>query len=114
MPGLDGLALLQRIKFLHPMTPVVLITGRIEPDLQDYAFRLVAYAFMTKPFIPDAFLAAVNDAALAARSTRKYKNTARMNEADTEETGRPYKRIVKLSENPDGLRVGFYTEVDGA
>ena len=43
MPGMDGLALLGKIKDLRPETPTLLITGHGEHDLTLRALRAVAY-----------------------------------------------------------------------
>ena len=52
MPGLDGLALLHESKRLHPDTPVILLTGYgdKELELEDKAAQQGAYAFLHKPF----------------------------------------------------------------
>src|SRR5436309_585390 len=49
MPGMDGLALLARIRALQPDTPVLMITGHGEYDLALRALRGGAYDFIQKP-----------------------------------------------------------------
>ncbi len=49
MPGLDGLAVLERIKSSAPDTPVVVITGHGDTDLAQQAMALKATAFLHKP-----------------------------------------------------------------
>ncbi len=49
MPGLDGLAVLERIKAAKPGTPVIVITGHGDTDLAQQAMALKATAFLHKP-----------------------------------------------------------------
>ncbi len=62
MPGMDGLALLARIKELRPETPTLLITGHGEHDLTIQALRGGAYDFIQKPIDRDYFVAALHRA----------------------------------------------------
>ena len=56
MPGMDGLALLQRIRRDHPSLTVVMMTAYGQIDLAVEAMRSGAYDFITKPFEHDALL----------------------------------------------------------
>ncbi|HLH63670.1 MAG TPA: hybrid sensor histidine kinase/response regulator [Ktedonobacteraceae bacterium] len=49
MPGMDGLALLTKIKELRPETPTLLITGHGEHELAIQALRGGAYDYIQKP-----------------------------------------------------------------
>ncbi|HZU70197.1 MAG TPA: hybrid sensor histidine kinase/response regulator [Ktedonobacteraceae bacterium] len=49
MPGMDGLALLTKIKELQPETPTLLITGHGEHELAIQALRGGAYDYIQKP-----------------------------------------------------------------
>jgi two-component system, sensor histidine kinase and response regulator len=49
MPGMDGLALLNKIKELRPETPTLLITGHGEHELAIQALRGGAYDYIQKP-----------------------------------------------------------------
>src|SRR5258707_7875620 len=49
MPGMDGLALLTRIKELRPETPTLLITGHGEHEIAIQALRGGAYDYIQKP-----------------------------------------------------------------
>jgi two-component system, sensor histidine kinase and response regulator len=49
MPGMDGLALLTKIKELRPETPTLLITGHGEHELAINALRGGAYDYIQKP-----------------------------------------------------------------
>jgi signal transduction histidine kinase len=62
MPGMDGLALLARIKELRPETPTLLITGHGEHNLAIEALRGGAYDFIQKPIDRDYFVAALQRA----------------------------------------------------
>ena len=62
MPGMDGLALLTRIKELRPETPTLLITGHGEHDLAVQALRKGAYDFIQKPIDRDYFVASLQRA----------------------------------------------------
>src|SRR6266550_866467 len=59
MPGMDGLALLTKIKELRPETPTLLITGHGEHDLAIQALRGGAYDYIQKPIDRDSFVAAL-------------------------------------------------------
>src|SRR6266478_3159269 len=59
MPGMDGLALLARIKELRPETPALLITGHGEHELAVQALRGGAYDFIQKPIDRDYVVAAL-------------------------------------------------------
>lgn len=62
MPGMDGLALLQKIQQLRPDVPTLLITGHGEHDLAIQALRGGAYDFIQKPIDRDYFVAALRRA----------------------------------------------------
>lgn len=62
MPGMDGLALLIKIKELRPETPTLLITGHGEHDLAIQALRGGAYDFIQKPIDRDYFVVALQRA----------------------------------------------------
>ncbi|MBI4279353.1 MAG: SpoIIE family protein phosphatase [Armatimonadetes bacterium] len=55
MPGMDGLALLSRIRTIRPDTPTLLITGHGEHDLAIQALRGGAYDFIQKPIDREYF-----------------------------------------------------------
>jgi CheY-like chemotaxis protein len=49
MPGLNGIALLRRIRTLHPGMPAILITGNISADLVEEAEGAGATMVLAKP-----------------------------------------------------------------
>jgi serine phosphatase RsbU (regulator of sigma subunit)/FixJ family two-component response regulator/anti-sigma regulatory factor (Ser/Thr protein kinase) len=62
MPGMDGLALLDKIRMLRPDTPTVLITGHGEHDLAIQALRAGAYDYIQKPIDRDYIIASLRRA----------------------------------------------------
>jgi DNA-binding NtrC family response regulator len=62
MPGVDGLALLSRIKDRRPATPTLLITGHGQHDLAVQALRGGAHDYITKPIDRDSFIASLERA----------------------------------------------------
>lgn len=62
MPGMDGLALIEKLHMLCPDTPTVLITGHGEHDLAIQALRVGAYDFIQKPIDRDYFITALQRA----------------------------------------------------
>ncbi len=71
MPGMDGLALLERIQDLRPETPTLLITGHGEHDLAVQALRGGAYDFIQKPIDRDYMIAALTRAIQTCRLRRE-------------------------------------------
>src|SRR5256886_38805 len=74
MPGMDGLALLARIRALQPDTPVLMITGHGEYDLALRALRGGAYDFIQKPIDRDHFVASLHRAIRAHAMNRLVKD----------------------------------------
>ncbi len=70
MPGIDGLAVLQRIKDMDPKAGVIVITGHGDTDLAQQALDRNAVDFIHKPIKKDAL-----DAAL-----KKVKDRLRLTE----------------------------------
>uniref|UniRef100_UPI002B1E2EBB sigma-54-dependent transcriptional regulator n=2 Tax=Pseudomonas oryzihabitans TaxID=47885 RepID=UPI002B1E2EBB len=56
MPGMDGLALLERLQALDRDLPVILLTAHGDVALAVSAMRQGAYDFLEKPFSPEALL----------------------------------------------------------
>ena len=67
MPGMDGLELVQRCQQLRPDSPVVLMTGYGDRDLEAEASKRGAYAFLHKPVDADVLLSVISRALLKAR-----------------------------------------------
>lgn len=66
MPGISGLALLERLAAAGREAPVVLFTARRDDGLREAALALGARGLLTKPVEADALLRAIADAAPCA------------------------------------------------
>jgi two-component system sensor histidine kinase/response regulator len=73
MPGMDGLALLARIRELRPETPTLLITGHGEDNLAIQALRGGAYDFIQKPIEREYFIASLQRAVQARQLRRQVE-----------------------------------------
>ncbi len=62
MPELSGFELQQRLNAANDHLPIVFITGYGDVPKSVTAFRQGAIDFLTKPFDPDTFLAAIKRA----------------------------------------------------
>jgi DNA-binding NtrC family response regulator len=71
LPHLDGIALLSECQQIRRETPVVLMSGYGNRQLEQMAAERGAYAFLHKPVDPDAFLSVVNRAVLVATLRRQ-------------------------------------------
>lgn len=71
LPGLDGIELLYECQQIRPDTPVVLISGYGDMDLEEKAARCGAYAFLHKPVDADTFCSVVHRAVLRAHIRRR-------------------------------------------
>jgi FixJ family two-component response regulator len=56
MPGMDGLDLMKAVAQRRPDLPVIVITARSEPDLEDRAIAQGAICFLRKPLDSDALV----------------------------------------------------------
>jgi two-component system C4-dicarboxylate transport response regulator DctD len=56
LPGMDGLALLERVAAIDPALPVVLVTAHGDVPMAVRAMHRGAYDFLEKPFAPERFL----------------------------------------------------------
>jgi two-component system C4-dicarboxylate transport response regulator DctD len=59
MPGFDGLALIQGVRYLDPDVPIVLMTGYGSESLRRKAARLGVNHYIEKPFEVEDLLAIV-------------------------------------------------------
>ena len=73
LPGLDGIALLYECHQIRPDTPVILISGYGDMQLEKLAAQRGAYAFLHKPADPDVLFSVVNRAVLRANMRRRPK-----------------------------------------
>src|SRR6266568_5979528 len=77
MPGMDGLALLEKIRELRPETPTLLITGHGEHDLAIRALRGGAYDFIQKPIDREYVVAALHRAIQTHQLRRQVREHQR-------------------------------------
>ena len=78
LSGLDGLRLLKECKRLRPGTPIVLLTGHGDRELETEALHLGAYAFIHKPVHPLILLSMVD---------RAVRKVSQPQSCETPETG---------------------------
>jgi len=67
MPGIGGLAVLQRIKAQRPATEVILLTGKGSTRDGIEGMRLGAYDYLVKPVQIDELIAKMKEAVASAR-----------------------------------------------
>jgi len=104
LPGLDGLGLLKKMQAIQPETPLVLVTGYGDRELEADAALKGAYAVLDKPVDPIVLLSVVKRSTLRKRAKRAPELTALA--ASSEEACRDRiqamnERIVKVMENED-------------
>ena len=56
MPGMSGFELKHQLHLRHGAVPVIMITARTEPDLEQKALSSGAACFLRKPFEAEAFV----------------------------------------------------------
>ena len=74
MPGMDGIELLEKIRFLDNATPVLLMTAYADFDIAVKAIQKGAFDFIIKPYRPPALLHAVEKGLNYKRLTQIEKN----------------------------------------
>ena len=67
MPGMDGVELQRRIKFVRPALPVILLSAHHNADIRQQAIDEGAAAFLYKPFDATDLLKIVQSAVNTAR-----------------------------------------------
>ena len=77
MPGMDGLALLTRIKKDHPATMVIVITGFGTIETAVEAMKGGAYHYVAKPFLADEILINIEHALQQLSLEREVKDLRR-------------------------------------
>ena len=63
MPGVDGLALLERVRVSHPELPVIIITAHSDLDAAVASYKGGAFEYLPKPFDVDVAASLVRRAA---------------------------------------------------
>ncbi len=70
MRGMDGIALLERVRSHSPSAKVILITGHPSPEVAAEAMSKGAFEYIAKPFKTDELRRIVERAAASLRETR--------------------------------------------
>lgn len=63
MPGMDGVALQEKVREIDPDLPVIMVTGHGDVDIAVDCMRAGAYDFLEKPWQPERLLTSVRRAA---------------------------------------------------
>ncbi|WP_419900365.1 sigma-54-dependent transcriptional regulator [Roseomonas sp. USHLN139] len=77
MPGMDGLALFERLRARDPDLPVILITGHGDIPMAVEALRQGAYHFLPKPYAAEALLGPLRHALEKRRLVLENRRLAR-------------------------------------
>jgi len=114
MPGMDGIAVLKKIKALEPDKEVIVITAHADMDLAVKALQLKASDFITKPISTTALEVALERAQERLSLTRELREYTRLIEKrwlDTaEELAKTYHFQKNLIESSiDGI-IGYDPE----
>lgn len=102
MEGMDGFALLDRIRRIHPQMPVVMVTAVHDISVALAAIRSGAYDYLLKPFERDQLLATVRRALENRRL--KIENLAYQNKLETLVSARTELLQRALSELEGAMR----------
>ena len=70
LPGFNGLEFLKKCRELRPDTPVVMLTGYGDQEIEERAKQLGAYAFLHKPVQPEIFLSVLSRSLLRSHLRR--------------------------------------------
>src|SRR5512146_115705 len=92
MPGMTGIELLEKIRFLDHETPVLLMTAYADLDTAVLAIQKGAFDFIIKPYRPPYLIHAVEKGINYKRLTRIEKNYKRELELTVE------RRTAELNE----------------
>lgn len=68
LPSMSGLELLTALRARGEQIPVIAITAHDEPGVGDHAMRCGAAAYLAKPFLGSALLAAIERVAVSSSS----------------------------------------------
>ena len=82
MPLVSGIDLFRQLHERDPELPVILVTGHGDIEMAVQMLKAGVWDFLTKPFAPDALIAAVNRAATARGLTLENRRLRSLAEAD--------------------------------
>lgn len=77
MPGMDGIKTLGRLKSMHPMVEVIMLTAHADTDIVISSLGMGAFDYLTKPVEIDGIVQKIEDAA-----RRRQSNMDRLAEAE--------------------------------
>jgi FixJ family two-component response regulator len=103
MPGMSGMALLERLRAENPWLPIILITGHGDIDMAVRAMKLGAMDFITKPFSSQTLLDRIQEvlshaAGQESTDSRPAEAAARL-ETLTPRERQVFERIVSGESN---------------
>lgn len=78
MPGIDGIALLEKIRSMGVSAPVVMISGQATVDMAVRATKLGAFDFLEKPLSTDKLLLTLDNALRLTRLESENRELRRM------------------------------------
>lgn len=96
LPDLSGLELQKRLAADRPDMPIIVITGHGDIPMTVRAMKAGAVEFLTKPFMPDALLSAVEDALARSRASRDEAALQELLRARHEALSRREKEVMAL------------------
>ncbi|WP_313443355.1 sigma-54 dependent transcriptional regulator [Novosphingobium sp.] len=82
MPHVSGIDLFRQLHERDPELPVILVTGHGDIEMAVQMLKAGAWDFLTKPFAPDALIAAVNRAATARALTLENRRLRSLAQAE--------------------------------
>jgi len=94
MPKMGGLELLEKIKNLHPKTPVIIITAFSTWDNAVEAMRLGAFDYIKKPFDTDNIRAVVTRAAQQKRSIDESEELSLVDVKEIVGSSKPMQQVL--------------------
>lgn len=83
MPGMDGIAVMQKLKELHPFIEVLMLTGHGNHGSAWEAGRLQAFRYMLKPYDFDELAELIAEAALQRRQRLESEYDRRLSDLMT-------------------------------
>ena len=110
MPGMDGLALSERVREVSDDIPVILITGNPSVESAMEAVELRAFKYLPKPFHAETLRSTVRDAAQQGRMARMRREALRVAgyPGQSEDVGRRIEMVKAL----DSLWIAYQPIVD--
>jgi len=80
MPGMDGIETLQKIRKLHPLKEVIMLTGHATVESAIEGMKLGAFDYLMKPCDIDTLMSKVGEAAKKKQAHEEKIEKARIDE----------------------------------